>query len=180
MVFACLWRVNPAGRKGGIPKSDIRSALGSVFGPLKRALEVSWRLDEASLVVHSVIFKDAVSMLHRAASDLEHLSFPRVWDVLFGAGSWWKRSYAHAFCSCWLFSVRLRTWRVLLAISLGHFLVFSLRSMVVMVWKCLWRVNLAHQTGRVSRSEIWSALGSVFEPWRTQRCADSEACLWWD
>ena len=58
---------------------------------LGRPLGVAGTLGEASLVVHSVIFKDAVSMLHRAAPDLEHLSFPRVWDAVgsvLGGGSW--------------------------------------------------------------------------------------------
>ena len=82
MVFARLRRVNPAGRKGRVSKSELGSDLGSVCWLLRRPLEVSWTLGEASLVVHSVIFKDAVIILHRVAPDLEHLSFPRVWDAV--------------------------------------------------------------------------------------------------
>ena len=75
-------------------------------------------------------------MLHRAAPDLEDLSFPIVQDAVgsvLGVVRSENEGIRVRLFHLWLFSARLRIWRVLLAISLGHFLVFSLRSMVVMV-----------------------------------------------
>ena len=89
-ILQCLWRVNLAGRKGSVPRSEIWSPLRGVLESLGRPLEVSWRLEEASLALKSVIFKVTVSMLHRRALDLEQFSFRtsfgkcygRVWDDL--------------------------------------------------------------------------------------------------
>ena len=71
------------------------------------------------MVVHSVIFKDAVSMLHRTATGLEHFSFPRVWDalgfvlrVVLGE----DESYARVPSSFLFFLSRLRIWRLLASV----------------------------------------------------------------
>ena len=71
------------------------------------------------LVVYSVIFKDAVSTLHRTATGLGHFSFPRVWDalgfvlrVVLGE----DESYARVPSSFVFFLSRLRIWHLLASV----------------------------------------------------------------
>ena len=52
--------------------------------PLWKPLELSWRLEEASLALKSVIFKVTLSMLQRTALNLEQFSFRTSFGKRFG------------------------------------------------------------------------------------------------